>query len=654
MIQELKILREKLPALVKQLRLDMDEELLAWTSQVDKKLLPKLSPDFPLVASICGGGSSGKSTLFNALIGENRSPTGGTAGINRRILIAGNSDRFSEIDDFANLFQTFGFKPEPLIDPNSLLQPGKAMCLLNKQIPQNIVLLDTPDFDTGLQGTYTNREIARQALEVSDIIIYIFTNANYNNRDNTDFIKNILTGIGIRKCFLVYRVYAGYKDQEILEHAQTVAENLYGSEADQHILGVYRADEDNRVAADQTMMYPRPMWQASKELDKELDTLDRISIRLDMMSSIIKDALDYAVKFSDRIRMSQYELELYQNALQTWESHCVREAIKRFPMDVVLKRFLEIWQQTDPAHIKWMRKAGRILDLPIRAAASTVRWFKGRSDHHQSGESQADESPSAEAKGDLLVAANHLWRKFIDPELTVKLASSEPVAEEMYRCFQKIETMGSQTGQEFNHKMQRSIRDESIFTVYAHPALRDTVSKLDSEAWQTSIDSILSDTEKLLDTSGEIDHDLKTLVAEYRKNMNLISKMGQTFSAFLNVLSATVAVTYILSTGDPIGATGIKVKLTGLFGLKDLYALVAFPATSGLRKADEKQLRILMGPIAESWLKHKLEMIQAIFQNTISGETLAWAEQVQTDIERDLEEVDRVISTLKKQSLTVP
>ena len=44
--------------------------------------------DFPLVAAVCGGGSAGKSTLFNSLIGRNLSPTGGRAGLNRRVLAA--------------------------------------------------------------------------------------------------------------------------------------------------------------------------------------------------------------------------------------------------------------------------------------------------------------------------------------------------------------------------------------------------------------------------------------------------------------------------------------------------------------------------------------------------------------------------------------
>jgi hypothetical protein len=90
----------------------------------------------------------------------------------------------------------------------------------------------------------------------------------------------------------------------------------------------------------------------------------------------------------------------------------------------------------------------------------------------------------------------------------------------------------------------------------------------------------------------------------------------------LNIIPATAAVTYVLHTGDPVGAVGIKVKLAGLFGLNDLYALVAIPATAGMKKADLKQLQALLGPVAQDWLTHKLTAIEALFEEKITGPML--------------------------------
>jgi ribosome biogenesis GTPase A len=76
----LKQLRNHIPRIAELLKLGSDV--------VDAKLLSRLAPDFPVVAAICGGGSSGKSTLFNSLVGKHIAPTGGTAGMNRRVLFS--------------------------------------------------------------------------------------------------------------------------------------------------------------------------------------------------------------------------------------------------------------------------------------------------------------------------------------------------------------------------------------------------------------------------------------------------------------------------------------------------------------------------------------------------------------------------------------
>jgi hypothetical protein len=54
----LKQLRSHIPRLANQLRLGDDEDISFWNNMVDAKLLSRLAPDFPVVAAICGGGSS--------------------------------------------------------------------------------------------------------------------------------------------------------------------------------------------------------------------------------------------------------------------------------------------------------------------------------------------------------------------------------------------------------------------------------------------------------------------------------------------------------------------------------------------------------------------------------------------------------------------
>ena len=63
-----KKLRGDIPRIADSLICPNRQDIAAWSSIVDGKLLTRLSPDFPTMATICGGGSSGKSTLFNSLI----------------------------------------------------------------------------------------------------------------------------------------------------------------------------------------------------------------------------------------------------------------------------------------------------------------------------------------------------------------------------------------------------------------------------------------------------------------------------------------------------------------------------------------------------------------------------------------------------------
>ena len=77
-------LRELLPQLRKLLHLDGAVSSEGWQN-LDARLLPLLDPDLPLMVAVCGGANSGKSTLFNSLLGAVISPVRGDAGYTRYV-----------------------------------------------------------------------------------------------------------------------------------------------------------------------------------------------------------------------------------------------------------------------------------------------------------------------------------------------------------------------------------------------------------------------------------------------------------------------------------------------------------------------------------------------------------------------------------------
>ena len=642
----LKIVRGDIPRAMDVLGLDRHKATESWAQVIDKKLLTKLSPDFPLMVTICGGGSSGKSTLFNSIVKERLSPVGGSAGLNRRVLFSAHGELLEKPDFLSALFEPFGTLPRPLRDENELTTPGHPVYVSSNAIPKNLVLMDTPDFDTGAKGVYINREVSRQVLESSDILIYIFTNSNYNNRENTDFISEMLTSIGMRKCFLIYRVYPSFETEEVREHAMNVARNLYGETADQYVLGVYRIDEDNLVASGEKFMTLRPVEKKDPLFLDALKNIDAEKIRLELLSSILNDVLDQAQEFLEQTKISNQELHLYLDALQTAQSHCVHEALQHFPVDRVMKRFIDIWMATDPPFVKAMRKTGHIIELPFKVLVGTAKKIKGTFSDKEKPVAREDFIDAV--KEDLMSAVNQIHYQTLNSEISVSAALKDPVTRRMANAVEEIRAQRGLKSHENPRKQAEDEKGALTFIVSAHPVVfphQETLRQMD---WKSIQQSILSQHEVIAELSHNIENDLINIAAGFRSKMGTWTKIRQMFAAFLNVVPATVAVTYILSTGDPVGAMGIKVKLSGLFGLHDLYALIAIPATTGLKKADQNQLKEMLAPIIQTWLNNKLKAVQHLFEKEITGQIIQYSTDALQSSDALITQIQDQIAVCKK------
>jgi len=598
----LKTLRSELPRLADVLRLEADPQLATWCKSLDSRLLSRFDPNFPLVAAICGGGSSGKSTLFNSLSGGRYAPVGGRAGMNRRVLFSIPETMAEKSGYIAALVEPLGAAPEALRQPEDLLLPGGPLYVQTATGVLPLVLMDTPDFDTGSRGHYANRQSAQGALEAADILIYTFTNSSYNNRDNTDFIGRMLTGIGRRKCFLIYRCYPSFTAEEVEEHASTVARNIYGASAERYVLGVFRVEEDNRVAAGERGMRLQPARPGGASFEQALRAIDATQLRRELHASMLSDVLAQAEAFLAHGRESLTELRRYTAGVRAVQNHCLQQALRHFPMDRVMRRFAKIWARTDPPTVKFMRRTGSLIELPVKALVGAAGWARTR----MSG-APPPEKPSQQfarkLEENLVTSATDLHQQVLSPFIAPAAAAGAGAA-------------------------GRSA------AVSAHPAALPARQRLQQKDFSGILQAILARREEIGDIGADMEMELGRLADHFRSRMGVWDKVAQTFWAFLNVLPAAAAVTYVLSTGDPVGGATIKVKLAGLFGLKDLYALVAIPVTRGLKQADRKQLQDMLGPVAQTWLRHKFENVQRIFEQEITGDILRTADQAAGEAER--------------------
>jgi hypothetical protein len=586
---KLKQLRRDLPHVATLLKLEAEPELASWCKVVDSRLLTRFDPGFPLVAALCGGGSSGKSTLFNALAGGRFSPVGGRAGMNRRVLFSLPEGLVEQSGFVTALVEPFGAAPQALRQPQDLLQPGGPLFVTAATDRLQLILMDTPDFDTGSRGQYVNRQSAQAALEAADILIYIFTNSNYHNRDNTDFIGRMLTGIGRRKCFLVYRCYPSFTAEEVEAHSLTVARNIYGDEAQRWVLGIFRAEEDNRVAAGERGVCLQPLQTGGASLEHALRAIDTTRLRGELHASMIADVMAQAEAVLARSRESLTELRRYAADVQAAQNRCLQQALRHFPMDRVMRRFAKIWSRSDPPAVKFMRRTGSLIELPVKAVIGVAGWARGKVPGEPPSENPSRQF-SRKLEENLVTAVTELHQKVLSPQIAPGGAS-------------------------------------------AHPVVATARQRLEQKNFSLMLQAILARREEIGDIGAEMETELGRLADHFRSRMGVWDKVGQTFWAFLNVLPAAAAVTYVLSTGDAVGGATIKIKLVGLFGLKDLYALVAIPVTRGLKKADQKQLQDMLGPVAQTWLNSKFMKVQELFEQQITGEILAAANQAAAEAE---------------------
>jgi hypothetical protein len=213
----------------------------------------------------------------------------------------------------------------------------------------------------------------------------------------------------------------------------------------------------------------------------------------------------------------------------------------------------------------------------------------------------------------------------VSSQISVSGSLSDPSAAKMAEIIEKIRAVKDLEKAQPPKAEPSGEGPARTFLVDAHPVVLAEQEKLRARDFKSILQTILAEKENIVAITHDMDKDLEKLADHFRGKMGVWRKISQTFWALLNILPATVAVTYVLSTGDPVGAAGIKVKLAGLFGAKDLYALFAIPVTTGLKSADRKQIEEMLAPIVQTWLNHKLVTVQHLFEEHISGEILRCA-----------------------------
>ena len=598
----LRLLRDTLPALTREVAGSCPDSP-EWLQRLARNALPALDFDAPtLVVAVCGGGSTGKSTLFNTLAGEPLSLTAFRAGLTQRIVLAAHPDTLASPSAAGALFHRLHQAPEAWIDAQQAGQPGPPVFATSRQVPPHLILVDTPDFDTGEGGQLVNRERAQPILRTAEVLIYLFTNAVYNNRSNTAFMADLVGGVGGRPTILVYRVSRVASDEQVIEHCQHVARQLFDQpEAaawPDEIVGVYRIHESDAVARGDRSPEPLPLTTltAGRSLPRLLAELDVAAIKRQVLADdLARISAGANEQYQTTLRQAEL-LVLYRQGFETALRQHALQGLGSFPAREALQLTAQLFAQTSPAHIKVLRGIGRTVGAPLRAVRALGRQI-GR---WTSQGTQEAADPQEELAHDLLLAANALRNALLDKTLIVQTQRGDILALQAETLSRGLDAKQPVPRVE---PLGRGLVNVHIPVPAAVAAEGEHLLEQD---WAAVTARLAASAVELSGMPHDIEGELIEAAHSFRQGMDWRQRLRETFFASLAVVPPILGVTYTLLTADPVTGSGLVFHIEGVLGLNDLWALVSIPASAGLDEQDRRQLQAMLEPAFNVWLSRRI------------------------------------------------
>jgi hypothetical protein len=177
-----------------------------------------------LVVGIVGPNNSGKSALFNGLVGRDLSPSLPTGGATKRLYGAASNellDRMAgdEALERFSLLRANGLSGSQIEASAETTDDPSELLAFDVDLPDGLLLIDTPDFDSVSEA---NRLASESLLAVADLAVAVVTRHTYQNREVVMFLQRWLSHG--RPWLLVYNEAPSH--DLALEHAAKISEDL--------------------------------------------------------------------------------------------------------------------------------------------------------------------------------------------------------------------------------------------------------------------------------------------------------------------------------------------------------------------------------------------------------------------------------------------
>lgn len=161
-----------------------------WSGLLSFKLVPHLAGEGCLIAAVAGGTNTGKSTVFNLLLGRDVSPVVATAAATRHPVLAANAQRAAQCLAGKLVPE---FRPATLDDSDAVVSGNAGEDVLyvavQDALPGRLVLLDTPDVDS---IDKRNWKVADHIRAAGDVLVAVLTGEKYKDERVVEFFRHAL------------------------------------------------------------------------------------------------------------------------------------------------------------------------------------------------------------------------------------------------------------------------------------------------------------------------------------------------------------------------------------------------------------------------------------------------------------------------------
>ena len=353
-------------------------EQQTWYALLKHKLVPQLNEKPFLLVAIMGGTNTGKSLIFNHLAGEAFSAVDYRAsGTKHPVCLVPKTEvstSYSTIlarhfDSFRCVTWSNAEQPLELSEKNYLYW------LEGQNVPERLMLLDTPDFDADRES---NWERAKSVRHVADVVIAVLTEQKYNDAAVRRFFREAAEAG--KPIIVLFNMIDPDGD---LQHLSRWLEQ-FQSETGSQPIDIFAAPYDRERS--ETLALPfyavRDNALVPFDLKTALSELHFDTIKTQTLLGAIKILDDPKTGVQSYLDTVQHASSQFVEALKTLE-HIGEAEIQwsGLPAAILADEVRNWWNTRRPA---WSRKVNAVYRKVggglLWAGRKTVNYFRGGSD----------------------------------------------------------------------------------------------------------------------------------------------------------------------------------------------------------------------------------------------------------------------------------